>query len=185
MDIKEFVENYNKHANELKDNFFSENITIRNYIPFIEKLNLAEKLIKVTTSDKNNNCLKINSPSQYLLFCRIIIEQYTDLKIRTEGFYEEYDLLKQSGILNKIIASIPEEEIKELKMIVDMVQNDIITNNNNPYVFINNQVERFTTITGIMLKPFLETLSNKIKNLNDEQIEKILNNFLNKLSNNI
>ncbi len=66
-----------------------------------------------TQSRKTGN-IKLDSVVQYLLFNRIIIEYYTNLEIETKGFYEEYDMLCQNGIMEQIASLIPKEEINEL-----------------------------------------------------------------------
>ena len=107
----------------------------------------------------------------------MIVEQYTDLQVETEGFYEEYDLLNESGLLDKIMQSIPEKEIAEFKMICDMKKDDIIFNRSTPKAFINQQIERVSTILGVTLKPVLENISEQIENMSEEDVEKFTNKF--------
>ena len=138
-------------------------------------ITLADKLAKVTTLDKNTGNVNVKSDINYLLFCRMIIEQYTDLQVKTEGFYEEYDLLNESGLLDKIMQMIPEKEIAEFKMICDMKKSDLLQNKYENHAFIADQVERFGTLIGITLKPVLEKISEQIENMSDEDVEKFTN----------
>lgn len=129
MLIKDFYKKYKAFATEkLKEQFFKTELHIKTYIPFLTKTVLADKIIKSTILDKDTGKICMKSDMNYLLFCRTIIEEYTDLEIETEDFYDEYDLLNESGILDKIIQMIPEKEISEFKTICDMKKDDLIFN---------------------------------------------------------
>ena len=176
MKIKEFTEKYNAIATDrLKEEYLSDNLHIKTYLPFLTKVTLADKLAKVTTLDKDTGNVNVKSDVNYLLFCRMIVEQYTDLQVETEGFYEEYDLLNESGLLDKIMQMIPEKEIAEFKMICDMKKSDLLQNKYENHAFIADQVERFGTLIGVTLKPVLEKISEQIENMSEEDVEKFTN----------
>ena len=178
MKIFDFIEKYNAIATDrLKGDYLNDNLHIKTYLPFLTKVTLADKLAKITTLDKDTGNINIKSDVNYLLFCRMIIEQYTDLQVETEGFYEEYDLLNESGLLDKIMQMIPEKEITEFKMICDMKKSDLLQNKYENHAFIASQVERFGTLIGITLKPVLEKISEQIENMSDEDVEKFTNKF--------
>ena len=176
MKIFDFIEKYNAIATDrLKEDFLNDNLHIKTYLPFLTKVTLADKLAKVTTLDKDTGNVNVKSDVNYLLFCRMIVEQYTDLQIETEGFYEEYDLLNESGLLDKIMQMIPEKEITEFKMICDMKKDDIVFNQSTPKAFINQQIERVSTILGVTLKPVLDKLATELENMDEKDIEKFTN----------
>lgn len=178
MEIKKIVEEYNKIATDnLKSKYLKDNLHVKTYIPYLTKVTIADKLARVTTLDKESGNVKVNSSANYLLFCRMIIEQYTDLHIETEGFYEEYDLLNESGILDKIMQEIPEKEIGEFKMLCDFSQEDLMTNMYENHVFISSQVDRFRQLIGITLKPVLDNISEQLENMDEKDIEKAANKF--------
>ena len=173
MYIKEFTEKYSAITTDrLKEDYLKDNLHIKTYLPFLTKVTLADKLAKVTTLDKDTGNVNVKSDVNYLLFCRMIVEQYTDLQVETEGFYEEYDLLNESGLLDKIMQMIPEKEITEFKMICDMKKDDIIFNQSTPKAFISQQVERVSNILGVTLKPVLEKISEQLENMDEKDIEK-------------
>ena len=176
MYIKDFVEKYNAIATDrLKEDYLNDNLHIKTYLPFLTKVTLADKLAKVTTLDKDTGNVNVKSDVNYLLFCRMIVEQYTDLQVETEGFYEEYDLLNESGLLDKIMQMIPEKEITEFKMICDMKKSELLQNKYENHAFIADQVDRFGTLIGVTLKPVLEKISEQIENMSEEDVEKFTN----------
>ena len=86
MKIKEFVEQYNGYATDyLKEDFLKENLKITPYIPFVTKEALARQIVKISTYDKKTGNIKLNSVVHHHLYCRMIIEYYTNLerKIQT------------------------------------------------------------------------------------------------------
>ena len=186
MKIKEFVNKYNSFSTEsLRDNFLKNNLKIKDYVSFLMKNTLAQKIVDVSTymyedyikedgtkGRRRTNTIHVNSTVQYVLFCRVIIENYTNLEVETDGFYEEYDLLNESGLLDKIMQMIPEKEIKEFKMIVDMKKDDLLFNQSTPKAFISQQIERVSNILGVTLKPVLEKISEQLENMDEKDIEK-------------
>ena len=194
--IKEFCENYkNRATDKLKEDYLKENLKITTYLPFIKKDALAQNIVNATTYKFENyikedgttgrrrtNQIQVNSTAQMLLFYRVIIENYTNLEVETEGFYEEYDALNESGVLFELTADfeghpslIPAKEISELRGMVDLKQRDEMTNQYETHSFISNQVERFGTLIGVTLKPVLEKFSEQIENMSDEDVEKFTN----------
>ena len=195
MKIKEFVSEYEKRTDVLKEQFLKNNLKITSYVPFVKKDALAEKLIDVSTyafenytkedgsiGRRKTDKIRVNSTIQYLLFCRLVIENYTNLIVETEGFFEEYDALKQSGLLDKLMVStetrpslIPMDEIAELRTLVDFKQRDIMTNYATPQAYISNQVERFSTLLSVTLEPVLTKISDTLENMDEKDIEKFGN----------
>ena len=172
--IKIFVNEYRNIATaRLKEDYLNDNSHIKTYLPFLTKATLADKLAKVTTLDKDTGNVNVKSDVNYLLFCRMIIEQYTDLQVETEGFYEEYDLLNEYGLLDKIMQMIPEKEITEFKMICDMKKSDLLQNKYENHAFIADQVDRFGTLIGVTLKPVLDKLATELESMDDSKIEKL------------
>lgn len=192
--IKEFCENYkNRATDKLKNDYLKENLKITTYLPFIKKDALAQNIVNATTykfedytnedgttGRRRTNQIQVNSTAQMLLFYRVIIENYTDLEVETEGFYEEYDALNESGVLFELTADfeghpslIPAREISELRGMIDLKQRDIMTNQYEIHSYISNQIERITEVGSIVLKPVLDKLATELENMDEKDIEKL------------
>lgn len=184
MKIKEFCEKYNKMATQaLKEKFVKDNLKITSYVPFITKDALVNNLLNLTMIDKRTCNVKLNSSAEYLLMTRILIENYTNLTVETDGFYEEYDELKKSGLFNMLLVGsdatdtaplIPYEEIVEFKHLLSIKKADYMANYSTPQAFISNQIERITTIGSATLKPVFDKIANELANMDDAKIEKII-----------
>lgn len=184
ISIKTFCKEYNNRATDsLKKQYIKDNLEITAYVPFITKDALINNLLNLTMIDKKSGNVKVNSSAEYLLITRILIENYTNLTVETEGFYEEYDELKKSGLFNILLVGsdaadtaplIPYEEIIEFKHLLSIKKADYMTNYSTPQAFISNQIERITTIGSATLKPVFDKIANELANMDDSKIEKII-----------
>ena len=201
MTIKNFVNEYTKRADQLKEQYLKENLKITSYVPFLRKDAIAQVIVDRSTykyenytkedgtiGNRKTDKIQINSITQYILFCRVLIENYTNLEIETKEFVEEYDALKECGLLDKLMVGnenvppmIPVSEISELRTLIDMKQKDELTNRCEIHNFISGQVARFGELIGIILKPAIDKISEQLENMSEEDIEKIkekANDFL-------
>lgn len=176
MTIKEFCTEYNKRIPQLQETYIKDNLKITKYLSFVKKDALADKLVNASTyvfedytkedgtiGRRPTDKIRVNSTAQYLLFCRVIIENYTNLTVETEGFFEEYDALKECGLLDKLMVSIetrpsliPMDEIAEFRAIVDMKSKDAIFNKTEVHNYVDSLVERFGDIIDLLAKPIVE-----------------------------
>ena len=193
MKIKEFCKEYSNRADQLKKQYLKDNLKITTYVPFLTKDALAQNIVNATTYKYENytkedgtigrrktNTINVNSTAQMLLFYRVVIENYTNLEVETEGFYEEYDALNESGVLFELTANfdghpslIPAKEISELRGMIDLKQRDTMTNQYEIHSYISNQIERITEVGSIVLKPVLDKLATELENMDDSKIEKL------------
>lgn len=193
ISIKKFVNEYAKRVPQLQEIYIKENLVITPYVPFNKKNVLADKLVDISTyvfedytkedetiGRRKTDKIRVNSTAQYLLFCRLVIENYTNLVVETEGFFEEYDALKSSGLLDKLMVStetrpslIPMDEIAELRVIIDMKQKDAIFNATEIHNYIGSQVERFGTLLGVTLKPVMDKIAENLENMTEQDVEKL------------
>lgn len=182
MKILEFVKKYDAMpTQQMKDNFIKNNLKIKSYVPFLNKDTIINNLLKITMTDRETGNVKVNSSAEYLLLTRIFIEQYTNLTVETEGFFEEYDELKKSGLFNILLVGndttaplIPYEEIVEFKHILNIKKADYMTNHFTPQAFISNQIERIKQLGKVLFAPFIEALSKKIDEIPKEELDKIV-----------
>lgn len=189
MKIKEFCKEYSNRIDKLKGDYLKENLKITTYLPFLRKDAIATVLVDRSTykfesytkedgtiGSKKTDEIKVNSVAQYLLFCRVVIENYTNLEVETDSFFEEYDALKQCGLLNKLMVGsdnvppmIPADEIGELRMLTDMKQKDEIFNRTEIHNYITEQIDRFSNLANVISKPIMDIIAERLENEIDEE----------------
>ena len=198
MKIKEFCKEYSNRIDKLKGDYLKENVKITTYLPFIKKDALAQNIVNATTYKFENytnedgttgrrrtNQIQINSTAQMLLFYRVIIENYTDLEVETEGFYEEYDALNESGVLFELTADfeghsslIPAKEISELRGMIKMKQEDEIFNRTEIHNYITEQIDRFSNLANVISKPIMDIITERLENETNEKSSNNTDDYL-------
>lgn len=191
MKILEFVNGYKEiTTDKAKENYFKKNVSIKTYLPILNKITIAERIADVvcfehekyiTESGKEKSRstmnVQVNTPVQYLLTCRAIVENYTDLEIEDTSFYKEFDLLQENGIMDKILCTIPNDELKNFEAIVNMKREDILYNHGTVKGFISDKVERIAMISSTVLKPAMEKIATELQNMDDDKIMKLSDRF--------
>ena len=199
MKIKDFVERYNAIATDrLKEDYLKDNLHIKTYLPFLRKDAIATVLVDRSTykfepytkedgtiGSKKTDEIKVNSVAQYLLFCRVVIENYTNLEVETDSFCEEYDALKQCGLLDKLMVGsenvppmIPADEIGELRMLTDMKQKDEIFNHTEIHNYITEQINRFSNLANVISKPVMDIITERLENETNEESSNNTDDYL-------
>ena len=182
--IKNFIDEYNKRGTEsLKKQYIKDNLEITPYVSFVKKDALISNLLKATMIDKGTGNVKVNSSAEYLLMTRILIENYTNLTVETDGFYEEYDELKKSGLFSILLIGdeatattplIPYEEIVEFKHLLSIKRSDVLTNRYEIHSFITEQVDRFKALGEATLTPLMDVVSKKLDEIPKEDLDKVV-----------
>lgn len=192
MTVKEFCKKYDNMATQkFKDDFIKDNLKITSYIPMLRKNALADIIARRTvyeyetyvtddgqTKSRSTGNVKINSFVGYIMFVRVMIEEYTNLEIDKEHFDTDYDALKISGLLNKLMngdnSLIPAEEIVELRTIVEMKKNDFLAIESSIDIFVRRQIDRFMTLGEATLTPLVDVVKEKLDSLSEEDLGKLV-----------
>lgn len=188
--VESFCEKYNGTNVEQTKKTLIEKVMNPHYVSYEMKITICEKIIENSyyQNTENNGIevkrLHINSPAKYMLYCLWLIKLYTNIEIDFSKSLKEFNLLNESGLLDVILNHIPEREFKEFRMILDMVENDVMQNEYETHAFISNQVERFGELTGRVLEPALNKLGEVLENMDEKTIDKMINklNSLNGLA---
>ena len=132
-----------------------------------------------TIGRRKTDTIQVNSTGQMILFFQAVIENYTNLKVETPGFFEEYDLLNKSGLLAELTVDcedhpsrIPVTELSELQSMVQSKQHDILTNYAAPQNYIAQQIDKIVSMANITLNPIVEKVLEKLDGMSDEDVEK-------------
>lgn len=173
-----FMTKFNiKKTEEEKLQMVREHI-LDQYVPFEKKADIAKAIVDNSywrnekIDGEKRKVLHIDSVANYMLKCMAIVDLYTDIE-RQKGdgkMLEDFNTLNGSGVLDFIIQSISQRELKEFNMILQMTQDDVIANEFENHAFISQQVERFGKLVGTALSPV-------ISQLDIGQIEKVIDQF--------
>ena len=179
MDIKTFIMMFDKKAKEDKSKEFLASHIKDAYVPYENKVAIAQKIIETSyyspTNEDKSGGIHVNSAAKYMLTCMSFLDLYTDIE-RSKGedaMLDDFNELNSRGIFDGILSMGNEREMKEFRMILEMVADDLMTNEYEPHAFVRSQVERFGQLLGMTLAPVLE-------NLDAEKLKEVLENYGNR-----
>lgn len=103
-----------KKINQEKEFTYNDQIiTVKQYLPFLEKLSLIERVLNAARDEYNfANPLKLD-----MFLSLEIVFTYTNISFtekQKEDFVKLFDLLDENKIIEKVISLIPEEEYRTL-----------------------------------------------------------------------
>lgn len=176
--VKDFCKKYESLKSEQAKETLVKSVMNGSYVPYEKKITICEKIIENTYYTKDANEVKkmhINSPAQYMLYCLWLVKEYTYIIIDFSSSLEEFNLLNKTGLLDIIVSCISEREIKEFRMILDMVGNDTMQNECEIHSFIRNQVDRFGILFKTIANHIIVELSTAINNMDEKTIDKMVN----------
>lgn len=141
MKIYEFIEGFKNDKvinTQIKPDAVSEylkkKLEVKDYIPFVEKRELCEKVLNASNTRNNNGLVEVDSVTRYIIFTISVITKYTNLEFSSGkdakfDSLDEYDMLCQNGLLNPILDVIG-GEYATCNNILNMMMDDVIANNN-------------------------------------------------------
>ena len=175
--IDKLIDGYLKRTSvKMREEYLKAVIKVKPYVGYGAKMFLADTIIK--TSCLNDGQIYIDSCKKYLLYIYTLINTYTNIELSTKDLMIQYDRLDSIGLIEPILALIPEKERVTFKTILDMRQDDLMTNRYGTHAFIKEQVDRLTNVSSEFSKafaPLVEKLNEKIQTLDENKIEKMLN----------
>lgn len=162
MQVIDFIKDYKEkkvtntklQPNAVSD-YLRESLEIKTYLPFREKREIAEVVVKQNTTEVDG-VKKNDAINQYISFIVAMLTAHTSLQFSNDPV-ADYDLLAESGLLPQIIAEFQESYNENdilLKMALAMELED---NNVNVLVgkFLNGILQRLDSV-GEVLKDKLD-----------------------------
>ncbi len=132
--VENFIKVYKanlKAKDKTFEDFIKKHITVQ-YVKFLEKNVWCDSIISSTcyTTVGDKKIIKMNSVARHICFTMRIIDLYTDIDIVFEGtkFLEQYDELNEIGAIEVLIGAIPETELEEFNILLNMKLNDLRDN---------------------------------------------------------
>ena len=164
LNVTEFVDGYEKAKTK---STYLKKIKINDYVPYGEKVFLANKIVESTSYDERHN-IKIDSPSRYLLFIYTLLKNYTNLDLDAQNMTQYFDLLNKCGLVDDIVGMIPEKEVNEFNKVLSMAYEDFMTNHYEIHGFIEDVIDKISNVIEGTSPQLLNELRNYIK-LNEAQ----------------
>lgn len=157
MVIREFITKFNNDKvvnTQLKPNavsdYLKETLEIKTYIPFREKREIAEIVVRQNTTEvdgiKRNDAI-----NQYVSFIVAMLSAHTTLEFGDDPV-ADYDLLAESGLLPQIIAEF-QESYSECDIILKLALAMELEDNNISVLigkFLNSILQRLDGVGEVL-----------------------------------
>ena len=177
--ISDFVKKYNNMNTKLKGDFIRSIVT-RRYCPITLKRALLQNMLDRSIAANEHGIEYIDMYTHRLNTIGFIVGMYTNLEYESdeEGnkiVADGYDILTESGVLDKIIEEIGEREMTEIET-VEKTLMDSWYNQHNAETYIASQITRLGEVIG----SFAYTLLNEMDNLasDDSKIKNIMSKIV-------
>ena len=185
FNVKSFVEEYEKQLNDTdKSKFLKTKLKVEKYLPYADKLIFAQNIVRSSSyamiSDdgvlKQTDRIEINSLMRYILFTMTIVDKYTNIEVNFGNIMPDFDALNSNSLIEVIFEKIGNKETGEFNAVVDMVLNDFMA---NKYQFRNYISDALSKVTGLVEKclPAIDNITNKLNDMSEEDMEKIVSLF--------
>jgi len=172
MKVQEFINQYKVYG----DDFIVKHIVTK-YVPWTAKVAEAQEIINKTTYKEvnGNKIFWANTPLQFFWFMCRLIHLYTDIEMDYEGkIADDYDALNELGLINKIVAAIPETEYAEFKTVLSMCTDDEFTNVRSIPSYLDTKLEALSMLTNSLVNS--EAVQEIVKEaINNDNIVKFPN----------
>lgn len=183
--VSTFVEKYNKLTNaQLKDKYVKEHV-VKTYAPLLSKMTILNLMNEKSVVDENVKYIDLVVSK--LNFVMAILILYTDIEPDKSDedkplTWDAYDTLKSTGLLDKIVQIIGEEEMEELLSVQKNIMDTWHMQNKSIEAYIANLVEiaarKFSVIAGVSMDKLSDVLGDEEKM---KKVMSLLNKGLNKI----
>ena len=181
FNVKSFVEEYEKQlTNDDKAKFLKSNLKIEKYIPYADKVTIAENIVSsssyaMTKEDgvlKQTDRIALNSPMRYILFVMTVVDKYTNIEVDFKNIMPDFDALNYNSLIEGIFEKVGEKETAEFNTVVDMVLNDFMANKYQFRNYINDSLFKVSEIVE-KCAPLIDNIVSKLDSMSEEELEKL------------
>lgn len=181
FNVKNFVEEYEKCSNnDDKAKFLKSKLKTEKYMPYADKLALAENIVKSSSYAmvkedgvlKQTDRIALNSPMRYILFVMTVVDKYTNIEVNFKNITPDFDALNFSSLIEIIFEKVGDKETAEFNTVVDMVLSDFMA---NKYQFKNYIDDTLLKVSGLVEKcaPLIDNITSKLDSMSEEDVDKL------------
>ena len=137
-------------------------INVKEYLPVNEKREIIDLVLARCSEYEDGNVL-LNGVELYIMFNIKFVEAYTDIEF-TNNYYDDYDALTASGLLDMIINAALPEYNRMTEMLI--LQKEYVLAQNS----LEAQVGRFLGDLSYQFGKFVDNIGEKVSGLNLEDM---------------
>lgn len=189
IEITDFVEQFNKTESG-EQNKLLMSIMSRKYAPVLEKKVILQTLLNKSIVQNEGELPYIDMFLSKVNMCAALLILYTNLNMKKDNeskntWFDDYDLLRESGALMAIFGYIDESELKEVTSIYDILINEFYERNASTRAYMLSLVDRFANVFGehasVQMQKFIDLVEeeDKVKSF-FEKARNFVDKYINK-----
>ena len=154
IDVPEFIRRYNLLKTDEQRDEFVKSTVWRTYCPVLEKKLVLQTILEKSITTGKNGVQYIDMFLSKINMTTTILILYTKLNIvktddSTTNAFQDYDLLFENNLMNKICEIIGERELSELMSINSLLMGNFHEENKNIEAYVAKYTEAFATTVGM------------------------------------
>lgn len=144
MTVEKLIEEYEWSKRKKRDYDFGQHIKMK-YMPYAEKCAFVKSVLDNTSYVEiaGKKTYKRNTAGMMFVFTMQIIAKYTDLEFSNDEVVKTYDVLMETGLMNELLAKIPEEEYSIILGMLNMQRDDEEVNTRSLISFFETKMDAF------------------------------------------
>lgn len=154
MTVKDFIDKYDRLASDKAKEEFIKSVICKRYLNYEDKIAMCTNIINcscyVTINDKKK--FKQNTPAKYMLHRLSIIDKYTGISIDFSAAADVFNTLEKKNMIDLIMCYIPENELRKIDAIMQMVTEDIYENERSLISYIDTKFEEMSLLGSSLLE---------------------------------
>ena len=170
IDVPEFIRRYiswkqmNSEMNLIKSTVW------RTYCPVLEKKLVLQTILEKSITTGKNGVQYIDMFLSKINMTTTILILYTKLNIvktddSTTNAFQDYDLLFENNLMNKICEIIGERELSELMSINSLLMGNFHEENKNIEAYVAKYTEAFATTVGMFANEGISELMKYVRQM--------------------
>lgn len=168
IDVPEFIRRYNLLKTDEQRDEFVKSIVWRTYCPVLEKKLVLQTILDNSIVTGENGVKYIDMFLSKINMTNAILLLYTKLDViknaeSKTNFFEDYDLLFENNLMNKICEIIGERELSEIMSINGLLMDNFHEENKNIEAYIAKYTEAFATTVGVFANEGISELMKYVK----------------------
>lgn len=165
--VDKFISEYEAAGTLLEKQQLVEDLVDTKYVPFVVKLNIAQKI--VVRYNIEGNDIKTQTAMMYLSFTASVLRLYTKLEISDISTDLDYDKLQKYRIIDQLFTLIG-DDLKEYQKIFNMCEQDFNSNYLSTPSFVQRQINKVTNYFG----KYADELTQWLNGLDEKKIVEAL-----------
>ena len=155
ISVADFIKEYEAASTFVEKDNLVRDLIDTEYVPFVIKLNIAQKLVQKYNIEDNN--IKTQTAMMYLAFTASVLRLYTRLDISETSTDIDYDRLQEYRLIDRLFELIG-DDLQEYQKVFNMCEQDFNSNYLSVPSFVQRQLNKVLNHFGKNVDDFIKWL---------------------------